>query len=80
METGWMAEGKCRDMDPTIFFPSDGVGVLAAQSICADCHVKVDCLEYTLADRVDHGVWGGASERQRRRILRHRRVSLLQPV
>ena len=53
METGWMAEGKCRDMDPAIFFPSDGVGVLAAQSICADCHVKVDCLEYTLADRVD---------------------------
>jgi len=75
-----MAQGKCKDMDPKIFFPSDGVGVVVAQNICADCPVKVDCLEYALADRVDHGVWGGASERQRRRILRHRRVSQLQPV
>jgi WhiB family transcriptional regulator, redox-sensing transcriptional regulator len=65
-------------MDPSLFFPSDGLGVLAAQAICAECPVKAECLEYALADRVDHGVWGGTSERQRRRILRQRRRSQLQ--
>ena len=75
MDADWMAEGKCRSMDPDIFFPSDGIGVQAAQRICAECPVKAECLEYALDVRVDHGVWGGTSERERRRILRARRMS-----
>lgn len=78
MKADWTAQGKCRDMDPAIFFPSDGIGVQVAQRICVDCPVKVECLEYALADRIDHGVWGGTSERERRRILRQRRLSRLQ--
>ncbi|MGH9030245.1 MAG: WhiB family transcriptional regulator [Acidimicrobiales bacterium] len=78
MDAEWMARGKCKDMDPAIFFPNDGLGVQAAQRLCADCPVKVACLEYALANRVDHGVWGGTSERERRRILRQRRLSRLQ--
>jgi WhiB family redox-sensing transcriptional regulator len=74
-DTSWMAKGRCRNMDPAIFFPSDGVGVLQAQRICAACPVKVPCLEYALANHIDHGVWGGASERERRRILRRRRLA-----
>jgi WhiB family transcriptional regulator, redox-sensing transcriptional regulator len=74
METQWMAKGKCRDMPPSVFFPSDGLGVQAAQRICADCPVAEACLEYALANRIDHGVWGGRSERERRRILRSRRA------
>jgi WhiB family transcriptional regulator, redox-sensing transcriptional regulator len=74
METQWMVEGKCRDMPPSVFFPSDGLGVQAAQRICADCPVAEACLEYALANRIDHGVWGGRSERERRRILRSRRA------
>jgi WhiB family redox-sensing transcriptional regulator len=62
-------------MDPAIFFPNDGVGVLEAQRVCAGCPVKEHCLEYALVHRIDHGVWGGASERERRRILRKRRVA-----
>jgi len=80
MDTTWMANGRCKEMDPAIFFPSDGVGVVIAQAVCNECPVKTECLEYALEDRVDHGVWGGASERQRRRILRHRRVSARQPA
>ena len=80
MDMDWLARAKCRDMDPAIFFPSDGVGVQAAQRICAECSVNADCLEYALAEHVDHGVWGGASERQRRRILRERRLQKLQLV
>ncbi|HAM03835.1 MAG TPA: WhiB family transcriptional regulator [Acidimicrobiaceae bacterium] len=78
MEAEWMERGKCRDLDPATFFPSDGIGVQAAQRICSDCPVKSPCLEYALSNRVDHGVWGGTSERERRRILRQRRLSRVQ--
>lgn len=73
MDTAWMVKGNCRDEPPSRFFPSDGVGVEAAQRICQGCPVKSPCLEYALEQRVDHGVWGGASERERRRILKRRR-------
>lgn len=72
METTWMAEGNCAAHNPSTFFPSDGVGVEVARKICDDCPVKMECLEYALVNRIDHGVWGGTSERQRRRILRAR--------
>jgi WhiB family transcriptional regulator, redox-sensing transcriptional regulator len=78
MDTEWMADGKCREVPPAVFFPSDGLGVQEAQRICADCPVSDTCLEYALANRIDHGVWGGRSERERRRILRRRRS--VQPV
>ena len=65
----WMALAKCRDMDPSFFFPSDGGGERAAQRICAVCPVKISCLEYSLDNRMDDGVWGGTSERERRFLL-----------
>lgn len=73
MDTTWMATGNCNNHPPAVFFPSDGVGVEVAKQICGTCPVKEPCLEYALRQRVDHGVWGGASERQRRRILKARR-------
>ncbi|MEO5838106.1 MAG: WhiB family transcriptional regulator [Acidimicrobiales bacterium] len=73
MDTNWMAEGNCAQQKPTVFFPSDGVGVEVARRICATCPVKEPCLEYALEQRIDHGVWGGCSERERRRILKRRR-------
>jgi WhiB family transcriptional regulator, redox-sensing transcriptional regulator len=75
MDTQWMARGNCADESPSLFFPSDGVGVEVARRICATCPVKDDCLEHALVNRIDHGVWGGASERQRRRILKRRRLA-----
>lgn len=68
-----MAEGNCNNYPPAVFFPSDGVGVEVAKKICDTCPVQAACLEYALDARIDHGVWGGASERQRRRILKARR-------
>lgn len=73
MDSDWMRRGRCKELDPAIFFPNDGVGVQVAQRICAECAVRAECLEYALVNRVDHGVWGGASERERRRLLRRRR-------
>jgi WhiB family redox-sensing transcriptional regulator len=80
METAWMAEGNCRDEHPSLFFPSDGVGVEIARRVCATCPVKERCLEYALYHRIDHGVWGGCSERERRRILKRRRVAASVPM
>jgi WhiB family redox-sensing transcriptional regulator len=69
----WMGHGLCRQVAPSTFFPNDGVGVDLARRICGACPVKEPCLEYALAERIDHGVWGGTSERERRRILKRRR-------
>lgn len=68
-----MAKGRCVNVPPSTFFPSDGAGVDVARKICADCPVRESCLEHALAHRIDHGVWGGCSERERRRILKRRR-------
>lgn len=77
MDTEWMARGNCAHEPPAMFFPSDGVGVEVARRICATCPVKEPCLEHALVNRIDHGVWGGASERERRRILKRRRMAEL---
>jgi WhiB family redox-sensing transcriptional regulator len=76
-DTDWMDTGNCREEPPAVFFPNDGVGVELAKRICATCPVTETCLEYALENRIDHGVWGGTSERQRRRILKSRRLPLL---
>jgi WhiB family redox-sensing transcriptional regulator len=60
-------------MDPQVFFPSDGTGVQVAAAICARCPVQRACLEYALTNRIQHGVFGGLSERARDRLLRERR-------
>jgi WhiB family redox-sensing transcriptional regulator len=71
----WMQQALCREAAAGEFFPSDGVGVDRARRICSECPVKSECLEYALTYRIDHGVWGGCSERERRRILRSRRLT-----
>lgn len=73
-ELQWMREGECRNYPASAFFPSDGVGVAAARKICETCPVAGQCLDYALTNRIDHGVWGGTSERERRRILKRRRL------
>jgi WhiB family redox-sensing transcriptional regulator len=72
----WMLRARCRDLPPAVFFPSDGVGVEVARRYCAVCPVKLQCLAYALEHHIDHGVWGGASERERRRIARGRRAQI----
>ena len=75
MSTQWMTKGNCFERPPSEFFPSDGVGVEKARKVCDGCPVQSKCLEYALLNRIDHGVWGGTSERQRRRILKARRIA-----
>ena len=80
MQIDWMTRGRCINVPPAIFFPSDGAGVEVARKICAECPVKQECLEHALVNRIDHGVWGGCSERERRRILKRRRTGQAAPA
>lgn len=65
----WQALAACRDADPRLFFPEDKSGRAArAKRVCSGCPVIDECLAYALANHERHGVWGGLSERERRRI------------
>ncbi len=71
---GWVVHAKCADLPRSTFFPSDVIGAEVAKRICAGCAVRRQCLAYALANRIEHGVWGGATERERRRKLRRGRA------
>ena len=85
--TSWRQLGRCRGADPDIFYPPvpavDDEAAAArvaeaeesAKAICAVCPVREACLEHALSVREKHGVWGGLTERERRRVLRRRRRS-----
>jgi WhiB family redox-sensing transcriptional regulator len=66
----WMDAGNCRTLPAEDFFPSDGVGVAAAQRVCASCPVRQQCLDDAIAHHITHGVWGGTTERGRRTLAR----------
>jgi WhiB family transcriptional regulator, redox-sensing transcriptional regulator len=71
----WMLYRACRDHAPGSFFPTNGAGVIHAKRTCSSCPVRAECLRYALELRIDHGVWGGCSERERRRILQRLRLA-----
>jgi WhiB family transcriptional regulator, redox-sensing transcriptional regulator len=74
-EQAWRLRGACRGADPEIFYPVSEEDAIEAKAICATCGVREPCLEFALANRERDGVWGGATERERRRMLRQRRRS-----
>lgn len=71
----WLDLGACRGLDPGIFYPDTDDEAVEAKEICTGCAVQATCLEYALSHREKEGVWGGATERERRRIIRQRRRS-----
>ncbi len=73
MSPSWRQAAACRGLDPDIFYPVSDDEADEAKAVCGVCPVRQACLEYALANRERDGVWGGATERERRRILRHRR-------
>ena len=75
MSPSWRQNAACWGVDPDIFYPAAEEEAEVAKAICAQCPVRQTCLEYALAHRERDGVWGGATEKERRRILRQRRKS-----
>ncbi len=73
MDIAWRSLGECRGLDPEIFFPETEEQIELALEICDGCGVRIACLEHALARREKVGVWGGTTEKDRRRIIRQRR-------
>ena len=71
----WRQHAACRGVEPDIFYPASDEEAEVAKAVCAVCPVRQPCLEYALTSRERDGVWGGATEKERRRILRQRRKS-----
>ena len=74
-ERRWQEEANCLGVDPDLFFPERGASTREAKAVCRSCEVRVDCLEYALAHGEKFGIWGGMSERERRRIRRQRALA-----
>jgi WhiB family redox-sensing transcriptional regulator len=71
----WRQRASCRGVEPEIFYPVSEEEAEEAKAICESCTVRETCLEYALSNRERDGVWGGATERERRRMIRQRRRS-----
>ena len=67
-ELSWQERGLCAQTDPEAFFPEKGGSTREAKKVCLGCDVRGDCLEYALAHDERFGIWGGLSERERRRL------------
>jgi WhiB family redox-sensing transcriptional regulator len=71
----WRQHAACRGLEPEVFYPTSEEQTEEAKAICRGCPVREPCLDYALDNRERDGVWGGATERERRRMIRQRRKS-----
>jgi len=71
VDSAWAAQAACRTSDPDTLFVQ-GAAQNRAKAICSGCVVRTDCLADALDNRVEFGVWGGMTERERRALLRRR--------
>jgi WhiB family redox-sensing transcriptional regulator len=72
LDKSWQKQANCMGVDPDLFFPERGASTREAKEVCRGCVVREDCLEYALANGEKFGIWGGLSERERRKIRRRR--------
>ncbi len=68
----WQTDALCAQTDPEAFFPEKGGSTRDAKKICTTCEVRAQCLEYALTNDERFGIWGGLSERERRKLRRGR--------
>lgn len=70
-ELAWQADALCAQTDPEAFFPEKGGSTREAKRICESCEVRSECLDYALENDERFGIWGGLSERERRKLRRN---------
>lgn len=70
IDEDWAEKARCPETDPEAFFPEKGGSTKEAKKVCQRCPVKVECLQWALDNDERFGVWGGMSERERRRLKR----------
>lgn len=71
----WRADALCAQTDPESFFPEKGGSTREAKSVCTTCTVAAECLDYAIANDERFGIWGGLSERERRKLAKALRES-----
>jgi WhiB family redox-sensing transcriptional regulator len=67
-EAGWQERALCAQTDPEAFFPEKGGSTREAKKVCLTCDVRTECLESALMNDERFGIWGGLSERERRKL------------
>ncbi|MGA2528920.1 MAG: WhiB family transcriptional regulator [Acidimicrobiales bacterium] len=72
LDRSWQRRANCMGVDPELFFPERGASTREAKEVCRGCVVREDCLEFAIANSEKFGIWGGMSERERRRVRRAR--------
>ncbi|WP_456581405.1 WhiB family transcriptional regulator [Blastococcus sp. SYSU DS0510] len=72
----WRLDALCAETDPEAFFPEKGGSTRDAKRVCTGCPVRAECLEFALANDERFGIWGGLSERERRRVRLQRRETI----
>jgi WhiB family redox-sensing transcriptional regulator len=72
----WRQNALCAETDPEAFYPEKGGSTREAKRVCVGCPVRLQCLEYALGNDERFGIWGGLSERERRRLRMARREPL----
>lgn len=70
----WQKQAKCRGLNPDLFYPERGVSTREPKEVCRSCPAREECLEYALENGEKFGIWGGMSERERRRLRRQRNI------
>ncbi|MGD0742640.1 MAG: WhiB family transcriptional regulator [Acidimicrobiales bacterium] len=75
MKATWRKHSACRGLDPEIFYPASDEEAETAKAVCSLCSVRQMCLEHAIVYREREGVWGGLTDRERRRMLRQRQKS-----
>jgi WhiB family transcriptional regulator, redox-sensing transcriptional regulator len=75
LDLSWQDFANCKGADPDLFFPERGASTRQAKSICRECSVRAECLEFAIVSSEKFGIWGGMSERERRKIRKERQVA-----
>jgi WhiB family redox-sensing transcriptional regulator len=74
-ELSWQDYANCRGADADLFFPERGASTRKAKAICGECQVRAQCLDFAIDIGEKFGIWGGMSERERRKVRRDRQVA-----
>ncbi|HEX5630097.1 MAG TPA: WhiB family transcriptional regulator [Acidimicrobiia bacterium] len=79
-DLSWQDGANCRGGNADLFFPERGASTRSAKAICRECSVRAECLEFAISTGEKFGIWGGMSERERRRVRRERQVAAVRKV
>ncbi|MDX1690512.1 MAG: WhiB family transcriptional regulator [Acidimicrobiia bacterium] len=71
----WQDDANCKGANADLFFPERGASTRTAKAICGECRVRAECLDFAIETGEKFGIWGGMSERERRKVRRERQAA-----